>query len=252
MRERMLKSVAMREVTRVMSTRSLDQVLTPPIDQPLVDVLATSIQAAYDALDCGVEVVGVSIPRLRPPGSEGGRFEELSIAKQNGRRQLEKEQSTVNTNLSMIAGDVARAEELVKGIGELKQLESEFARSKDPAMRAKADELQARLEQIVIDSRARAASVISAARAARWSTLMDAQAISQEVLGQASAWKVDPELYKARKTMEVLGQALASVRVKYMLLPDADRIKLDIEMQEPSSGLNLGEYMEKKDGGEGG
>ena len=253
MRERMLKSVAMREVTRVMSTRSLDEVLTPPTDRPLVDVLATSIQAAYDALECGVEVVGVSIPRLRPPGSEGGKFEELSIARQNGRRQLEKEQSTVSTNLSMIAGDVARAEELVKGIGELKALESEFARTKDPAVRAKADELQARLEQIVIDSRARAASVISAARAMRWSTLMDAQAISQEVLGQASAWKVDPELYKARKTMEVLGQALASVRVKYMLLPDAERVKLDIEMQEPSSGLNLGEYMEQKtDGGGGG
>jgi hypothetical protein len=53
--------------------------------------------------------------------------------------------------------------------------------------------------------------------------------------------------------MEVLGQALASVRVKYMLLPDAERVKLDIEMQEPSSGLNLGEYMEQKtDGGGGG
>ena len=244
----------MSEVTRAMSTRSLDQVLTPPIDQPLVDVLAKAIQSAYDKLECGVEVVGVSIPRLRPPGPEGGKFEELSIAKQNGRRQLEKEQSTVNTNLSMIIGDVARAEEFVKGIDELKLLEAQYAKSKDAAVRAKADALQARLEQIVIDSRARAASVISAARATRWTTLMDAQSTAQEVLGQAAAWRVDPELYKTRKTMEALGQALARVRVKYMLLPDADRVKVDIEMQEPTTGLNLGDYLEKKSegGGSGG
>jgi regulator of protease activity HflC (stomatin/prohibitin superfamily) len=234
----------MREVTRVMSTRSLDAVLSPPIDQPLVDVLARSIQAAYDALDCGVEVVGVSMPRLRPPGGEGGKFEELSIARQNGRRQIEKELSTVSTSLSMMIGDVQRADELVRGIDELKRLEAEAAT--DPDARAKADALQARLEQIVIDSRARAASVISNARAARWTTLMEAQAVSQQVLGQASAWKVDPELYRTRKTMEALSRALSGVRVKYMLLPDAERVQLDIEMQEASAGLNLGEYLERK------
>jgi regulator of protease activity HflC (stomatin/prohibitin superfamily) len=244
MRERTLRSVAMREVTRVMSTRSLDAVLSPPIDQPLVDVLARSIQAAYDALDCGVEVVGVSMPRLRPPGGEGGKFEELSIARQNGRRQIEKELSTVSTSLSMMIGDVQRADELVRGIDELKRLEAEAAT--DPDARAKADALQARLEQIVIDSRARAASVISNARAARWTTLMEAQAVSQQVLGQASAWKVDPELYRTRKTMEALSRALSGVRVKYMLLPDAERVQLDIEMQEASAGLNLGEYLERK------
>jgi hypothetical protein len=70
--------------------------------------------------------------------------------------QLEKEQSTVQTQLSMIIGDMARADELVKGIEELKALESSYARTKDAETRAKADALQARLEQIVIDSRARA------------------------------------------------------------------------------------------------
>jgi hypothetical protein len=39
-----------------------------------------------------------------------------------------------------------------------------------------------------------------------------------------------------------------------MLLPDADRVKVDIEMQEPTTGLNLGDYLEKKSegGGSGG
>jgi len=244
MRERALKAIAMREVTRAMSARSLEEVLSPPTDKPLVDVLARAIQDAFDKSDCGVEVVGLSIPRLRPPGKEGGKFEELSIARQNGRRQLEDAQSTVNTNMSLIVGDVARADEVFKGIVELAELEQ---RAKaDPAARAQADALRARLEQVVLDSRAQAASVISNARSMRWNTLMDAQATAQDVLGQAPAWKVDPELYRARRTMEALGQSLAGVRVKYVLMPDAKSVRLDIEMQETTTGLNIADYMEKK------
>jgi regulator of protease activity HflC (stomatin/prohibitin superfamily) len=251
MRERALKSIAMREVTRAMSVRTLDEVLSPPTETPLVDVLAQAIQSAYDAADCGVEVVGLSIPRLRPPGREGGKFEELSIARQNGRRQLEDAQSTVNTNMSLIVGDVARATEVYQGILELERLE-QAAKSGDVAAAANANALRARLEQTVLDSRAQAASVISSARALRWNALMDAQAIAQDVLGQAPAWSVDPRLYRARRSMEALGDSLASVRAKYILLPDAERVRLDVEMQETTSGLNLAEYLQKDGEGGGG
>ncbi len=248
MRERALKAIAMREVTRVMSTRSLDEVLSPPIDAPFVDVLARGIQAAFDAAECGVEVVGVSVPRLRPPGTEGGKFEELSIARQNSRRQLEAEQSTVSTALSMLVGDPARAEEIVRGIGELSALERELSAKggagSDPELAGRVASLQARLEQMVIESRAQVASVISGARANRWNTLMDAQTIAQEVLGQSAAWSVDPALYRTRKTMQALGEALSLVRVKYILLPDNERVSVDIEMQEPTTGLNIGDYLE--------
>jgi regulator of protease activity HflC (stomatin/prohibitin superfamily) len=251
MRERALKAIALREVTRAMSVRSLDEVLSPPTDKPLVDVLAQAIQSAFDAADCGVEVVGLSIPRLRPPGREGGKFEELSIARQNGRRQLEDAQSTVNTNMSLIVGDVARANEVFQGIQELERLE-QAAKGGDVSAAAQANALRARLEQTVLDSRAQAASVISGARAMRWNALMDAQAIAQDVLGQAPAWSIDPALYRARRSMEALGESLASVRAKYILLPDAERVRLDVEMQETTSGLNLAEYLQKDDAGGGG
>lgn len=249
MRERALKSIALREVTRALSRRTLSEVLTPPIDAPLVDALANDIQLAFDALDCGVEVVGLSIPRLCPPGKEGGKFEELSIARQNGRRQLEDAQSTVNTTMSLIVGDVARADEVLKGIDELMRLEAEARIGSTDAQRVaqeKADALRATLEQMLLDSRAQAASVISRARAMRWNALMDAQAIAEEVTGQVPAWNANPELYRTRRTMDALAQALAGVRVKYMLMPDPNRVRLDIEMQETTSGLNLGDYLEKK------
>jgi regulator of protease activity HflC (stomatin/prohibitin superfamily) len=251
MRERALKAIALREVTRAMSARTLDEVLSPPVDKPLVDALASAIQNAFDDAKCGVEVVGISIPRLRPPSKEGGKFEELSIARQNGRRQVEDAQSTVSTTMSLIVGDAAHADEVFRGIGDLTKLEQEAKRGGDSAAgkdaRQKADALRARLEQIVLDSRAQAASVISGARALRWNTLMDAQAIAQDVLGQAPAWKVGPELYRSRRAMEALSESLAGVRVKYMLLPDAKHVQIDIEMQQPTSGLNLADYLEKKD-----
>ena len=46
--------------------------------------------------------------------------------------------------------------------------------------------------------------------------------------------------------MEALGQSLAGVRVKDVLMPDAKSVRLDIEMQETTTGLNLADYMEKK------
>ena len=84
----------------------------------------------------------------------------------------------------------------------------------------------------------------------RWSNLMDTQSIAQEVLGEAAAWRINPDLYRTRRTMDAIAGGLAQVRVKYMLLPDADRVRLDVEMREPTSGLNLTDYLEKKPEGE--
>ena len=36
------------------------------------------------------------------------------------------------------------------------------------------------------------------------------------------------------------------MRAKYLLLPDPSRVSIDVEMQETTSGLNLGDYLEKK------
>lgn len=47
--------------------------------------------------------------------------------------------------------------------------------------------------------------------------------------------------------MNVLSRALASARVKYVLAVDPSRIDFDVQMEQPEPGLNLGDYLEKKD-----
>jgi hypothetical protein len=47
--------------------------------------------------------------------------------------------------------------------------------------------------------------------------------------------------------METLSRALATVRQKYVLGVDAEKVHVDIQIQQPDSGLNLGDYLEKKE-----
>jgi hypothetical protein len=47
--------------------------------------------------------------------------------------------------------------------------------------------------------------------------------------------------------METLARSVASVRQKYVLGVDPAKVRLDIQMQQPDSGLNLADYLEKKE-----
>jgi hypothetical protein len=101
---------------------------------------------------------------------------------------------------------------------------------------------------MVMTSRGIAASVVAAARAMRWNIVMGAASDAAEVLGQAPSYHAAPELYKEYRTMQVLGRALQDVRVKYVLGPGVERrADLGVTMKQPESGLNLADYMEKKD-----
>ena len=240
MRERVLKAVAMRETSQYLSTRSIDQVLSPQGDS-LVRQLRERIQSAYDRLGAGVEVVSVLIPTLRPPvGDAAGMFEELSIDTQNARQLVQEAQRLASTSMAVIVGSVETADRAAAAINRLRQMERELGRE-SPAVR----EQRALVESLLLESRAIAASVISSARAKRWKLLMDARGNAAKVLGQAPAFRAAPDLYRERAIMMVLGKELAKARNKYILGVDAARAGFDMEMVQPESGLNLADYLDK-------
>jgi len=233
MRERALRDLALREVTQHLSRQPLDRVLSPEGDS-LVTELRRRIQRSFDEHATGVELVSISIPRLRPPGEEAGRFEELSIAAQNVRKIVEQARQTVNTTMASLVGDAGRAEAIVAAIEELRRLGRAEGTESEAYL-----EKQVEVEQMLLDSRALTASVISTARARRWELHMEARRNAEEVLGEAPAYAIDPELYRQRALMAVLAEALPTVRVKYILGADPERIRLDVSLQQPDSGLNL-------------
>ncbi|MGA1707502.1 MAG: SPFH domain-containing protein, partial [Phycisphaerales bacterium] len=233
MRERALRDLAVREVTQAFSTQPLDAVLSPQGDS-LVTELRRRIQRSFDEHSTGVEVVSIMLPRLRPPGEEAGRFEELSIAAQNSRKIVEQARQTVNSTMATLVGDAGRAASIVAAIEALRELGRREGTESEAYLQT-----QVEVEQMLLDSRAMTASVISTARARRWQLHMEARRKAEEVLGEAPAYAVDPELYRQRALMQALAEVLPRVRVKYVLSPDPERVRLDLSMQQPDSGLNL-------------
>ena len=242
MRERALRAMALREASQLFSTKSIDQVLSPSGDS-LVRQLKDRVQAAFDRGQSGVEVVGVLIPVLRPPAGEAaGMFEELSIDVQNARKVVDEARRIENTTLSTLAGTPKGALEIVAEIRAFRALERELGASA-PAVLSK----KASIERALVEAGAQSASVISAARAKRWDMLMRARSSASDVAGQAPAYHVAPTLYRERAIMNVLTRSLANARIKYVLAVDPARIDFDVQMEQPEPGLNLGDYLEKKD-----
>lgn len=242
MRERALKAIALREVTQLFATLRADEVLSPQGDS-LVRRLMERIQRAFDVAKSGVEVVGVQIPVLRPPAGEpSGRFEDLSIDLQNARKVVDEANRLVNTTMSTLAGSPEQARRIVESIEVLRAMERKDGKDAQSARTKRAE-----IEAMIVESRGQAASVISIAQARRWDMLMRARATASEVLGQAPSYRAAPALYRERAIMAVLTRALSEARVKYVLAVDPTRVDIDVQMEQPESGLNLGDYLEKQD-----
>lgn len=243
MREQALQELAVRVVTQTFSTLALDEVLSPRGDA-LPSTLKRKVQAAFDEANCGIEVVSVAIPALRPPGQAVAMFEELAIDTQNSRKTLEEARRTADSSLAALVGDADLARQVVTEIKDLLDLEQSLGRD-DP----KVIEARLAIQATIRDSPGMIASFVAGARSLRWQIHMDARRTVSEVLGQVGSYDAAPELYRQRRIMEILKSSLAGVRAKYVLGVDPQRTDLDFEMQEPSQGLDLREYLENPEEG---
>lgn len=242
MRARALQSIALREVSQFLSQEPLGEVLSPK-GRSLLTRLQDRVQAAFDGQGTGVEVVSLVIPWLRPSGDSAASFEDMSIETENARKIVEEARRRVGVTMATLVGDSDRADIATELIIELQTIE------RDAGIDApEARKLRARIEQILLDGRAQAATLISSAHARRWAIITNAQETAAEVLGQAGAFHAAPELYRQRTIMDVLATTLNTVRMKYVLVPSPDRINLDIQMREPDVGFNLQESIKSGDG----
>ncbi|MCP4496064.1 MAG: hypothetical protein GY825_04705 [Phycisphaeraceae bacterium] len=239
MRELALQDIALRVVTQTFSQLSLEDVLSPQ-GSALPTEMRNRIQLAFDDASTGVEVVSVAIPALRPPGDSVSMFEELAIDTQNVRKTLEEARRTANAALAGMVGDADRARQIVAIIERYRELD----RTEGPDAEATID-ARVEAERMLRDSQGLIASFIASVRSLRWQIHMDARRKTDEVRGQVGAFSAAPGLYRERRIMEVLSEVLQGVRSKYVLAVDSARTDLDVEMQEPDTGLNLREYLDK-------
>ena len=217
MREQALQSVALREVSQFLARQSLNDVLSPK-GRSLLTRLQEQVQDEFDAMGTGVEVVSLVIPWLRPAGESAASYEDMSIELENARKIIEEAKRSVAVTMGALVGDSKRADLVVGLITKLQEIEDEQGIDSNEAR-----VMRAEIEQLLIEGRAQAASLISQARARRWEIITDAQETASEVLGQSAAFHAAPELYRQRMIMDVLATTLNSVRMKYILGPSPER-----------------------------
>ncbi|MCH2160829.1 MAG: hypothetical protein MK085_03035 [Phycisphaerales bacterium] len=238
MRQRALRDIALRVVTQYLSTRPLDQVLSPS-GSALPTELRQRVQVAFDEQATGVEVISVAIPALRPPGESAAMYEELSIRHQNSMKVVEEAQRTANSALAAMVGDSDRALKIVDSIEAYRELANDSSVDQVEKTRARLE-----VERSLSESKGMIASFVTSAWMLRWQIHMKARQNAAEVLGQIDSYEAAPRLYRERRIMQVLSEALQSVRAKYVLGVDPERTSLDVDMQEPDAGLDLGRYLD--------
>ncbi len=240
-REAVLREIARREVSQFLGTQPLDQVLSPSGTQ-LATALRERLQASFDRLESGVEVVSIQIPSLRPPGEAAMLYEELSIDVQNARKVVEEAQRMVGASMARLLGDARLAASVVGAIERWRDLRREHGDDDTRVVEAR----QA-VESLLANSRGMIATQVRQAQARRWALHMEARRTASEVLGQAPSFRAAPRLFMERRIMETLARSLGGVRQKYVLGVDPGRMQVDIQMQQPDTGLNLADYLEKKE-----
>ncbi|MFO0874804.1 MAG: hypothetical protein U0575_12650 [Phycisphaerales bacterium] len=242
MRERAMRSLAMRELTDELSRLPLETVLNAG-GSGMLEGLRKRIQARFDdpAFDVGVEVVALAVPLLRPPAAEStaAMFEEYSISVEANRQQRDIAQRNASVTMALLARDTATADAIVAKIDALQGM----VKANDPGATA----LRREIEQMLLAARGQPAAKIESAEARRWRTQMQARGDANRLAGDQAMYDAAPELYRQRQIMRVLEQTMPNVRFKYIVGVPPDRVRFDVNMQEPDSGLNFLDAVERKD-----
>ncbi len=237
-RERAIKMLALREVSQHLLGVSFDDMLATERAK-VSTALRDRVQRALDAKKAGIEVVSVDFVMVRPAGETNDDYEEFAFAIQERLRREAEAKQRVQMSLAAQAGDVARADALIREIEKLRNLERTKGRGDEEtiAQRAHVDEMYA-------EAGGMAAQLLLEAEADRWTEQMDARGQAHRVRGEALPYLAAPELYRQRRIMEVYAAALTGKnKRKYILNIDPSRVQIDFDAKELGM-FNFGELME--------
>jgi len=244
MREKALRSIALRETSQLLSGLSIDEVLGRERAE-LPARMAARIQAAFDANKTGIEVVAVNMPLMRPAGDEqAGAFEELSISREARLQYAEAARQLIVAGYAQLVGDPDRMAGILAGVEEWERRRDESGTDARETV-----EQRIRVEEMIVSGGGEAAQIIARAERDRWVRLIDARAEASRLRGQTSAYQAAPRLYRERERMNVIANTLGWTN-KYILCVSPARVDFDMDLTELNTMLNIGDLVEDA-GGDG-
>jgi len=238
-RERALRDLSLSVITREMSTRSLDEVLSDD-RADISSQMRVEVQRAFDKQQVGVEIVAINIPMIRPSGDAASRFQDLPLAMQQRDRSVANAERNRIALFTAIAGDpsvIDQIEESIDAVQDARAKRDKLAEEHGedaPQVRAASRELTQQVvatERLLEDSGGQAASIIAAAERDRWIEIMEKRAQAGRVQSQVAAYQAAPELYRQRAIMQTYVRRLSGLR-KYIVGIPPERMNVNVELRD--------------------
>ncbi len=254
-REQGLRDLALSEVTRYMATRSLDEVLSDERAE-ISGSLQERIQARFDELGVGVDLLSINIPMIRPSGDAAKDFQDLPLAVQQRDQLVANAERNRITLYTAIVGDTDGVGAIVDAI----ELTNDSRQSLDaaisehgsgsPEAEAARKELLSRIvqaEQLLQEGGGSAVSLIQSAERDRWIEIMEKRAQADRVKSQVAAYQAAPQLYRQRSIMQTYVRKLQGLR-KYIVGIAPERMNVNVELRDLASPNTIFEGISNEEG----
>jgi len=257
MRDKILRSVGQREVTRFLATKRLDDVIGAGRDR-LAGELWPRVEAAYaditrrggeQAIPTGVRVVHVGAHGFHPPANAAPGYERVvQQAARNVARLTDAQARAVQTR-SRAAGSPENALAIVEMLDTRHDPlvdERQALRDEMPgASPERREEIVERLREIdfeldtevfpalreMLASGGAASEILARAQASRVQTVMRARVQLLNTQGRSEAYGANPMVYRGMLYFDMLGEVLAGKRV-YIVDDTIDNLILELGLED--------------------
>ena len=224
------------EASRYFGSHALDELLTRGRTAGGPE-LERAIQGRADALGLGLDIVGVAITTLRPPGGKVARAFHRQIGAQQDRETLIQDgRKQAVTTLARVAGSVELSSRINAAIVELDALRTGSGTATDAAPLVAARELE--IERLLGEARGEAAELIHAARGYRWSKAIGERSARERFAGELLAFEKSPDYYRVRRFLEVLADGLAERRKFVIAGEHGDLPVLQMDFSDSASAID--------------
>ncbi len=221
-REGLLQAIARREAVAYLATRNEDDMLGRALTE-ISSELRTRVQARFDGMKAGVEVISVAIEGVHPEKNAARSFELIvdNLQKQQG--AIEQGRTEAIKTLTAAVGSVELARTITKEIDALRKMRDAKPAS-DPAAIARQE---AAIEALVTKAGGKAGSLIAEARAERWRKHMLERGRAEAFTGQLAAFNAAPDVYRAQLYFHALREMMKGTRV--YITPDDPTLTIDLK-----------------------
>jgi regulator of protease activity HflC (stomatin/prohibitin superfamily) len=223
------------EASRYFATHDLDHLLTAGRTEGGAE-LERTIQERSDALGLGLDIVGVSITSLKPPGGRVARAFHRQIGAQQERETLiQKGHRDAVVTLAKVAGSVDHAARINDAILELDAYRSG---GEDEANLRRIAGKELDIEALLGEARGEAAELVHAARGYRWTRSVGERSARERFAGELLAYEQAPAYYRMKRFFEVLATGLADRR-KFVIAGDpGDRPVLRMDFNDSATAID--------------